>query len=255
MAGHSKWANIKHRKGAQDAKRSKVFSKVVKDIMVASRIGGPDPEANPRLRLAIEKAKAVSLPKDNLDRAIKKGAGLLEGVEYEEVMYEAYGPGGVAILIECLTDNRNRTSPEIKAILSKRGIPLAASGAAAHSFSRLGQVLVDAEATDEEELTLAALELPVDDVLSDSDDGGSPVFQVLTEVGELEAVREGLEQSGFSIKEYGLTWVPSVSVQVQGDDAKRLIAVLDAIDQNDDVQNLYANYEISDAELERLSAD
>ncbi|HCP45280.1 MAG TPA: YebC/PmpR family DNA-binding transcriptional regulator [Deltaproteobacteria bacterium] len=255
MAGHSKWANIKHRKGAQDAKRSKVFSKVVKDIMVASRIGGPDPEANPRLRLAIEKAKAVSLPKDNLERAIKKGAGLLEGVEYEEVMYEAYGPGGVAILIECLTDNRNRTSPEIKAILSKRGIALAASGAAAHSFSRLGQVLVDAASTDEEELTLAALDLPVDDVLLDSDDSGTDVFQVLTEIGALEAVREGLETSGFTIKEYGLTWVPSVSVQVQGDDAEKLMAVLDAIDQNDDVQNLYANYEISDAEMERLAAN
>ena len=201
MAGHSKWANIKHRKGAQDAKRGKAFSKVVKDIMVASRIGGPDPDANPRLRLAIAKAKAVSLPKENLERAIKKGAGLLEGVEYEEVMYEGYGPGGVAILIECLTDNRNRTAPEIRNIFSKRGLSLAASGAAAHSFNRLGHVLVACEETDEDELTLAALDYPVDDVVTSSDDQGNEVFQVLSSVSDLEEVRSGLESQDFMVKE------------------------------------------------------
>ncbi len=253
MAGHSKWANIKHRKGAQDARRSKLFSKVVKDIMVAARMGGPDPDSNPRLRLAIEKAKAVSLPKENLARAIKKGAGLLDGVEYEEVMYEAYGPGGVAILVECLTDNRNRTSPEIRALFSKRGISLAASGAAAHSFSRLGQVLVDKAATDEDSLTLAALEHGADDIREDTDDEGKEVFQVLAAVPDLEAVREGLERDSFAVKEYGLTWVPTISVPIQGDDADKLLALLDLLEANDDVQNLYANYELSDQELERLA--
>jgi len=253
MAGHSKWANIKHRKGAQDARRGKAFTKVVKDIMVASRIGGPDPDANPRLRLAIAKAKAVSLPKENLDRAIKKGAGLLEGVEYEEVMYEAYGPGGVAILIECLTDNRNRTAPEIRAIFAKRGLALAASGAASHSFNRLGQVLVAAEETDEDALTLAALEHPVDDIVASSDDEGNDVFQVVSTVADLEQVRAGLESDGFPVKEYGITWRPSVTVPIEGKLAEQLMAVLSALEDNDDVQNIYANYEISDAEMERLA--
>jgi len=252
MAGHSKWANIKHRKGAQDAKRGKAFTKVVKDIMVAARIGGPDPDANPRLRLAIAKAKAVSLPKENLDRAIKKGAGLLEGVDYEEVMYEAYGPGGVAILIECLTDNRNRTAPEIRNIFSKRGLALAASGAAAHSYNHLGHVLVGAEETDEDELTLAALDYPVDDVVQSTDDNGKPVFQVLSSIADLEEVRSGLESASFHVVEYGLTWVPTVTVPVEGSDADQLVALLDALENNDDVQHVYANYEFSDAELERL---
>ena len=253
MAGHSKWANIKHRKGAQDAKRGKAFSKVVKDIMVAARIGGPDPDANPRLRLAISKAKAVSLPKENLERAIKKGAGLLEGVEYEEVMYEGYGPGGVAILIECLTDNRNRTAPEIRNIFSKRGLSLAASGAAAHSSSRLGEVLVDMEQTDEEELTLAALEHPVDDIVKSSDDQGTDVFQVLSAVADLEEVRAGLESDGFQVKEYGMTWLPTITVSVEGREADQLMALLNALDDNDDVQDVYANYELSPAELSRLA--
>ncbi len=253
MAGHSKWANIKHRKGAQDAKRGKAFTKVVKDIMVASRIGGPDPDANPRLRLAIAKAKAVSLPKDNLERAIKKGAGLLEGVEFDEVMYEAYGPGGVAILIECLTDNRNRTAPEIRNIFSKRGLTLAASGAAAHSFNHLGHVLVGAEDTDEDELTLAALDYPVDDVVQSSDDQGEPVFQVLSSISDLEDVRSGLEACGFAVKEYGMTWIPTVTVPLEGRDAEQLMALLSAIEDNDDVQNIYANYELSDAEMERIA--
>ncbi len=253
MAGHSKWANIKHRKGAQDAKRGKAFTKVVRDIMVASRIGGPDPDANPRLRLAIAKAKAVSLPRENLERAIKKGAGLLEGVEYEEVMYEAYGPGGVAILIECLTDNRNRTAPEVRSIFAKRGLALAASGAAAHSFNRLGHVLVAAEETDEDALTLAALEYPVEDIVGSSDDDGNDLFQVLSNVSDLEEVRAGLESDGFPVKEYGITWLPSVSVPVEGKTADQLMAILSDLEDNDDVQNIYANYEISDAEMERLA--
>jgi len=253
MAGHSKWANIKHRKGAQDAKRGKAFSKVVKDIMVASRIGGPDPDANPRLRMAIAKAKSVSLPRENLERAIQKGAGLLEGVAYEEVMYEAYGPGGVAILIECLTDNRNRTAPEIRNIFSKRGLALAASGAAAHSFNRLGHVLVGAEGTDEEELTLAALEFPVDDLNASNDDQGDEVFEVLSAVGDLEQVRSGLESHGFQVKEYGITWIPTLTVAIEGRDADQLMTLLSAIEDNDDVQNVYANYELSEQEMERLA--
>ncbi len=253
MAGHSKWANIKHRKGAQDARRSKIFSKVVKDIMVAARLGGPDIDANPRLRLAVEKAKAVSLPRDNLERAIKKGAGLLEGVEYEEVTYEAYAPGGVALIVDCLTDNRNRTSPEIRHIFTKRGLALAASGAAAHSFRRVGQVLVGKDTTDEDTLMLSAMEYGADDILDDVDDNDVEVFQVVCEVPDLEGLREGLEADGFVVREYGLAWIPTTTVPVSGSDADKLMALLEALDENDDVQNVWANYDISDAEMERIA--
>ena len=255
MAGHSKWANIKHRKGAQDAKRSKLFSKVVTDIMVAARVGGPDPDANPRLRLAISKAKAVSLPRENLDRAIKKGAGLLDGVSYEEARYEAYGPGGVAIIIECLTDNRNRTSPEIRHIFTKRGMTLGESGSAAHSFRRVGQILVGQDDTDEETLMLSAMEYGAEDILEELDDNDCPVFQVVCEVSGLEELREGLEGDGFTLKEYGLSWIPSAEVEVSGTDAQKLLALLDVLEENDDVQNLYANYSISDDEMARIVAE
>ncbi len=254
MAGHSKWANIKHRKGAQDARRSKLFSKVVKDIMVAARVGGPDPDANPRLRLAIAKAKAVSLPRDNLDRAIKKGAGLLEGQEYEEIMYEAYGPGGVALLVEVLTDNRARTGPEIKHLLSKRGIALAASGAAAHSYRRVGRALVARDAIDEESLMMAGMEHGADDLTEDVNDNGDAVWQVVCEVGDLEMLREGLEGEGVELQEYGLWWIPSTTVPVEGSDAEKLLALIEALEDNDDVQNVHANFEISDAEMERIAA-
>jgi YebC/PmpR family DNA-binding regulatory protein len=253
MAGHSKWANIKQRKGAQDKRRSKLFSKVVKDIMVAARLGGPDPDANARLRLAILKAKAVSLPRDTLDRAVKKGAGLLGGELHEEVMYEGYGPGGVAILIECLTDNRNRTAPEIRAVFGKRGLSLAASGAAAHSFRRVGQVLVSAEGTTELELLEVAMEFGGEDLIETEDDQGDTVFQTICEIGELEALREGLEQGEFTVKEYGLTWLPTVEVPVEGKDADKLLNLIEALEDLDDTQNVYANFEVSDEEMERLA--
>jgi len=252
MAGHSKWANIKHRKGAQDAKRSKLFSKVVKDIMVAARVGGPDPDANPRLRLAISKAKAVSLPRENLDRAIKKGAGLLDGVAYEEIRYEAYGPGGVALIIECLTDNRNRTSAEIRHIFTKRSLALGASGSATHSFRRIGQVLIGSEEVDEETLMMAAMEYGADDILETLDDSGTPVFLIVCEVADLEQLRQGLEDNDFLLKEYGLGWLPSTEVEVVGDTAEKLIFLLETLEENDDVQNLYSNHSISDEEMTRI---
>lgn len=253
MAGHSKWANIKHRKGAQDQKRGKVFSKLVKDIMIAAKIGGPDPEANPRLRLAIVKAKAVSLPKDNLERAIKKGAGLLEGEQCDEVLYEAYGPGGVALLIESLTDNRNRTAAEVRYVFTKRGLALAASGAAAHSFRRVGQVSVKAEGVDADELLMQAAEHGADDVIDDFNDDGDAIFRVISEVPELEGVREGLEGDGFELDGYGLHWLPSVEVPVEGRDAEKLLEILDLIEDLDDVQAVYSNHDISDEELERIA--
>jgi len=255
MAGHSKWANIKHRKGAQDRKRGRIFSKVVKDIMVAARMGGPDPETNPRLRLAVAKAKAVSLPKDNLERAIAKGAGLLEGDQVEEVMYEAYGPAGVGILVECLTDNRNRTASEVRHVFSKRGFSIGASGSAAHAFNHKGEVIVLAEGTDLDSVMMAAMEHGGDDIEEDTNDDDKDVFRVVCEISELEALREGLEGEGLEIDSYGLTWVPSVSMPVEGKDAEALFALLEAIEDLDDTRDVYANYDISDEEMARISGD
>ncbi len=253
MAGHSKWANIKQRKGAQDKRRSKAFSKVVKDIMVAARMGGADPDANARLRLAIVKAKAVSLPKDTLERAVKKGAGLLDGEAYEPVMYEGYGPGGVAILIECLTDNRNRTAPEVRSVFAKRGLAMASSGAAAHSFRRVGEVLLDKEGVGELEILEVAMEHGGEDLVESEDEQGTPVFQAICDIGDLETLREGLEVGGFTVAEYGLTWLPTVEVPVEGSDASKLLELIEALEDLDDTQNVYANFEISDAEMERLA--
>ncbi len=254
MAGHSKWANIKHRKAAQDSKRGRAFSKIVKDIMVAAKIGGPDPDANPRLRLAIAKAKAVSLPRENLDRAIKKGAGILEGQNVEEIRYEGYGPGGVAIIVECLSDNRNRTAADVRHAFTKRGQNLASTGAAAHSFNRVGQVTVKAEGTDEDELMMAAADHGAEDLLQDVDDEtDEDVFVVTCDVPDLEGLREGLEGGGFAVSGYGLHWIPTVTVPLVGRDADKVLDLIDALEELDDVQTVYANHEISDVELERIA--
>jgi YebC/PmpR family DNA-binding regulatory protein len=255
MAGHSKWANIKHRKGAQDAKRGKAFSKVVKDLMVAARMGGADPEANPRLRLAVAKAKAVSLPRENLERAINKGAGLLDDDDFEEVMYEAYGPGGVAILVECLTDNRNRTASEVRFAFSKRGFSIGASGSAAHAYNRRGEVLVSGEGTTEEDVLLAAMEHGGDDVQPGEDDDGNPQFQVVCEVPDLETLREGLESSGLQVTGYGLTWIPTVTTPLEGKEAEQMLALLEAIEDLDDTRTVFANYDISDEEMDRIAGE
>ena len=254
MAGHSKWANIKHRKSAQDSKRGAAFTKIVKDIMVAAKIGGPDPDANPRLRLAIAKAKAVSLPRENLDRAIKKGAGILEGQNVEEIRYEGYGPGGVALIIEALSDNRNRTAAEVRFVFTKRGLTLGTAGAATHSFNRVGQVTVKAEGTDEDELMMAAADHGAEDLLQDFDpEAGEDIFMVTCEVADLEGVREGLEAAGFAVSGYGLHWIPNITVPVAGRDAEKVLDLIDVLEDLDDVNCVYANHDISDEELERIA--
>ncbi|MDF1577807.1 MAG: YebC/PmpR family DNA-binding transcriptional regulator [Desulfurivibrionaceae bacterium] len=249
MAGHSKWANIKHRKGAVDAKRGKIFTKLIKEITVAARMGGGDPDANPRLRSAIVAAKAVNMPKDNVERGIKKGTGELEGVNYEEILYEGYGPGGVAVLVECMTDNRNRTVADIRSFFSKANGNLGESGCVAWMFDKKGSIMIDRETIDEEKLMEVALEAGAEDVV---DDGG--VFQVLTAPEDLETVREALEGAGISYEEANLSMIPQNVVEVNDEKtAAQLMKLLDNLEDNEDVQNVHANFDIPDEIIEAIS--
>ncbi len=249
MSGHSKWANIKHKKGAADAKRGKVFTKLIKEITVAARMGGGDPAANPRLRTAIATAKSVNMPKDNVERGIKKGTGELEGVNYEEILYEGYGPGGVAVLVECLTDNRNRTVADIRMIFSKANGNLGESGCVAWMFDRKGSILIDKEVADEDKLMDIALEAGAEDVV---DDGS--VFQVLTAPLDFDAVREALENEGVPFVEANLAMIPQNVVDVPDEKtATQLLRLLDSLEDCDDVQNVHANFDISDEIMEAIS--
>lgn len=249
MSGHSKWANIKHRKGAADAKRGKVFTKLIKEITVAARLGGGDPAANPRLRSAIATAKSVNMPKDNVERGIKKGTGELEGVNYEEILYEGYGPGGVAVLVECMTDNRNRTVAEIRSFFSKAGGNMGESGCVAWMFDKKGSILIDKENSEEEKLMDLALEAGAEDVV---DDGN--VFQVLTAPEDFEAVREALTGGGLEFIEAAVSMIPQNEIEVA--DAKTagaLMRLLDNLEDYEDVQNVHANFDISDEIMEAIS--
>lgn len=249
MSGHSKWANIKHRKGAVDAKRGKVFTKLIKEITVAARMGGGDPAANPRLRSAIAASKAVNMPKDNVDRAVKKGTGDLEGVNYEEILYEGYGPGGIAVLVDCLTDNRNRTVAEVRSIFSKAGGNMGESGCVAWMFDKKGSILIDHDTIDEEKLMELAIEAGAEDVADEEN-----VFQVITAPEDFETVREALEAAELSFVEAGVSMIPKNVVEVA--DAKAagsLMKLLDNLEDNDDVQNVHANYDISDEIMEAIS--
>jgi YebC/PmpR family DNA-binding regulatory protein len=249
MAGHSKWANIKHRKGAQDAKRGKIFTKLIKEITVAARMGGGDPDANPRLRAAVAAAKGENMPKDNIERAIKKGSGDLDGVNYEEIVYEGYGPGGVAVLVECMTDNRNRTVGEVRFFFSKSGGNLGESGCVSWMFDKKGSLLIDKENVDEEKLMDLAIEAGADDVVDDDN-----VFQVLTAPEEFLAVREALEAEGISFIEASVSMIAKNEIEVADEKtAISLMKLLDNLEDNDDVQKVHANFDIPDEIMESLS--
>ncbi len=249
MAGHSKWANIKHKKGAADARRGKVFTRLIKEITVAARTGGGDPDGNPRLRTAIVAAKAENMPKDNITRAIKKGTGEIEGEVYEEILYEGYGPGGVAVLVECMTDNRNRTVADVRHAFSKNNGNLGESGCVAWMFEKKGLVLVDKETISEDELMDKALEAGAEDVIEEDS-----VFQVLTEPEDFDAVREGLENAGVSFLEASVSMVPQNTVAVTEEKVgKNLLRLLEMLEDHDDVQNVHSNFDIDDALMEQLS--
>ena len=234
MAGHSKWANIQHRKGRQDAKRGKIFTKLIKEITVAAKMGGGDPGGNPRLRLAIEKARAQSLPKDNIDNAIKRGTGQLEGVNYEEVRYEGYGINGAAVMVDCLTDNRTRTVAEVRHAFTKYGGNLGTDGSVAFMFKHCGQMLY-APGTKEDALMDAAIEAGAEDVVT-NDDGS---IEVLTAPNDFVGVKEALEKAGFKAELAEVTMKPLNETELGGDDAARMQKLLDAIESLDDVQDVY----------------
>lgn len=241
MSGHSKWSTIKHKKGAADAKRGKIFTKLIKEITVAARMGGGDPEANPRLRKAINDAKAQNMPKDNLARAIKKGTGDLEGVEYEELTYEGYGPGGVAVLVECLTDNKNRTVADVRYIFSKAGGNIGTDGCVSWMFDKKGLISVDKEIADEDTLMEIALEAGAEDVKDEGD-----CFEVITDPADFDTVKEAIEAASIKYQVAEVTMIPQTQTRVEGKDAEQMIKFMDAMDDCDDIQKFYSNAEIPD---------
>ena len=242
MAGHSKWAQIKRKKAVNDNKRGQHFTKLIREITVAARSGGGDPGMNPRLRLAVDTAKAANMPADNIDRAIKKGTGELEGVDYQEVSYEGYGPGGVAIYIETLTDNANRTVSDIRYVLSRNDGSMGTSGSVSWQFERKGQIYVDANRHDEDATLLAALEAGAEDLRREDD-----VYVISTELTSFTAVQEGLQKAGVEFEEAELSMVAKNTVSVSGTDAQKLIKLLDALDDLDDVQKVHSNADIDAA--------
>jgi len=249
MSGHSKWSSIKHKKAAKDAKRGKLFTKFIKEITVAARLGGGDINANPRLRTAVTTARENSMPNDNIDRAIKKGTGELEGVHYEEVNYEGYGPGGAAIMASVLTDNRNRTVSELRRIFEKHSGNMGAAGCVAWMFHKRGVLMVDKAVADEERLMETALDAGADDV---TDSGDS--FEVVTTPDQFEAVKVALQTAGISCVSAEVTMVPENTVSLTGKDAAQTVKLLEELDDHDDVQSVASNADIPQEELERLSA-
>ncbi|MBI9084683.1 MAG: YebC/PmpR family DNA-binding transcriptional regulator [Desulfobacterales bacterium] len=241
MSGHSKWSTIKHKKAATDAKRGKSFTKLIKEITVAARMGGGDVNANPRLRTAVLAARAENMPKDNMDRAIKKGTGDLEGVNYEEIVYEGYGPGGAAVMVESLTDNKNRTVAEVRHIFNKAGGNLGASGCVGYLFDKKGYLVVEKSAADEEALMECALEAGAEDVLEDGDN-----FEVITDPQDFEAVLDAIEAAGIAHIGAEVTMLPQTTAPLAGKEAEQMIRLIDNLDDNDDVQKVYTNADIPD---------
>jgi len=244
MAGHSKWANIKHRKARQDDKRGKIWSKCARAIIMAARAGGGEPDTNLTLRYAVDEAKAANMPKDTIAKAIQKGTGELGGENYEQVTYEGYGPNGVAVFVECLTDNRNRTAGEVRHAFDKNGGNLGTDGSVAFVFNRRGLLTIPKEQADEETIMEAALEAGADDV---SDDGDC--WEIQTEPTDFQHVRSALEEAGIEAEVAELTMIATNTVECAGDDAKKVMRLIDALEDNDDVQKVHTNVDIPDDEL------
>ena len=249
MSGHSKWHSIKHKKAAADAKRGKIFTKIIKELAVAARIGGGDPDANPRLRKAVADAKAVNMPADNIKRAIQKGTGQLEGVNYEEISYEGYGPGGVAIYVETLTDNKNRTVSELRHIFSKNGGNIGESGCVAWMFSRKGYIVVEQSKTSEDELFNIIIDAGAEDL---KEDGSN--FEILTAPDSYEAVVNVLKENNIETAASNLGFIPQNYVKLEGKQAQQLLKLMEELEDHDDVQNVWANFDIDEEEIALYSS-
>jgi len=248
MSGHSKWASIKHKKGAVDAKRGKVFTKLIKEITVATRMGGKDPEANARLRAAIAAAKAENMPKENIERGIKKGTGELEGSTYEEATYEGYGPGGVAVLVEVLTDNRNRAVAEVRHLFERHGGSLGAAGCVAWMFSQKGLIVLPKDQTDEEKLFEVALEAGAEDIKEEEEE-----FEVITEPSLFEQVKAAVEGTGLTYALAEITMIPQTTTTLEGKNAQQMLTLMELLEDNDDVNHVYANFDIPDEVMEAIN--
>lgn len=248
MSGHSKWSTIKHKKGAADAKRGKIFSKLIKEITVAARMGGGDPEANSRLRHALINARTQNMPKDTYERAVKKGAGGLDGVNYEEIVYEGYGPGGVAVLVECMTDNRNRTIAEVRHAFGKAGGNVGTSGCVAWMFDKKGLITVNKKDATEETLMEVALEAGAEDI-KDEDDS----FDIIMNPSDFDAVKEAIDAANIKFEAAEITMIPQTLTELKGAEAEQMIKFMDVLDDLDDVQKFYSNADISDETFDAMS--
>jgi len=248
MSGHSKWASIKHKKGALDAKRGKIFTKLIKEISVAARLGGGDPDGNPRLRTAILAAKADNMPKDNIDRAIKKGTGELEGVNYEEVIYEGYGTAGVAVILSVLTDNKNRTVAEIRSIFGKNGGNLGEAGCVGWMFHKKGQILVDLKTVDEDKLMAIVLDAGAEDMQT-----GEGEFEVITTPENFEKVKKAIDDNKIPTTFTEVTMVPQSYIKLTGQKAQQMLHLMEVLEDHDDVQKVYANFDIPEEELAKVT--
>ena len=248
MSGHSKWSSIKHKKGAADAKRGKIFSKLIKELTVAARLGGGDPTGNPRLKTAIQIAKAENMPKDNIERAIKKGAGELEGTAYAEVNYEAYGPGGVAVLIDCLTDNKNRAVADIKHIFDRYGGNIGEPGCVAWMFEKKGLIVFEKKTIEEEKLLNIALDAGAEDVSEQETE-----FEVLTAPADFESVKKAFDDEELTYNLAEISMIPNSTVRLEGKKAEQMLNLMEALEDNDDISHVYANFDIPDEVMEALS--
>ncbi|MDL2286464.1 YebC/PmpR family DNA-binding transcriptional regulator [Desulfococcaceae bacterium OttesenSCG-928-F15] len=241
MAGHSKWANIRHKKGKEDIRRGKIFTKLAKEIMVAAKLGGADASSNPRLRAAMLAARAENMPKDNIERAIKKGVGDLDGANYEEIVYEGYGPSGAAVLVEVMTDNKNRTVGEVRHAFSKCGGNLGANGCVAWMFDKKGLIVVEKAEVDEEALMEAAIEAGAEDVREEED-----CFEIFTAPQDFDAVRDALETAGFEMSMAEISMIPQTMTKLEGKDASQMVRLMEMLEDNDDVQKVHTNADIPD---------
>jgi YebC/PmpR family DNA-binding regulatory protein len=249
MSGHNKWSTIKHKKGAADAKRGKIFSRLIKEISIAARMGGGDADGNPRLRTAINTARAANMPKENIERAIKRGTGEIAGVNYEEIIYEGYGPGGVAVMLEVLTDNKNRTVAEIRHIFDKFDGNLGESGCVAWMFDKRGVIEIPKQGLSEDEVMELALEAGAQDVNAEGD-----TYEITADPGDFEAVRSAVEAKGWKIELAEMAMIPQTTIKLEGKKAEQMLRMMDTLDDHDDLQKVSANFDISEEEMMRISA-